>query len=99
MYKSDVIASPEKNAKHLSKKLEEEKRALEDVWVFSKDHRTVKFWNKTDEWIELTGSFSSQFGPSSIKCVTKICLWPRECYAWRFMGINAICLYFKLMKT
>ena len=68
------------------KKLEAEKRALDDIWSYSTDHRTIQFWNKTDEWIELTGSFSSQFGPSSINCVTKICLWPRKSYTWRFMG-------------
>ena len=68
------------------KKLEAEKRALDDIWSSSTDHRTIQFWNKTDEWIELTGSFSSQFGPSSINCVTKVCLWPRKSYSWRFMG-------------
>jgi len=70
------------------KKLEAEKRALDDIWSSSTDHRTIQFWNKTDEWIELTGSFSSQFGPSSINCVTKVCLWPRKSYTWRFMGDN-----------
>jgi len=70
------------------KKLEAEKRALDDIWSYSTDHRTIQFWNRTDEWIELTGSFSSQFGPSSINCVTKICLWPRKSYTWRFMGDN-----------
>ena len=68
------------------KKLEAEKRALDDIWSSSNDHRTFQFWNRTDEWIELTGSFSSQFGPSSINCVTKVCLWPRKSYTWRFMG-------------
>ena len=91
MYKSDTITNSRQSTKHLKKKFEEEKRALEEVWGFSNDHRTIKFWNQTDEWIELTGSFSSQFGPSSIKCVTTIYLWPRETYAWRFMGMNTLC--------
>ena len=69
------------------KKLNAEKRALDDVWTFSDDHRTVTFWNKTDEFIELVGSFTSVLGTSSsIQCTSKVCLWPRTSYNWRFMG-------------
>jgi hypothetical protein len=77
------------------KKLEAEKQALDDIWNYSNDHRTIQFWNNTDEWIELTGSFSSQLGPSSINCVTKVCLWPRKVHTWRFMGKNDIDHFFQ----
>ena len=48
------------------KKLNAEKRALDDVWTFSNDHRTVTFWNKTDEFIELVGSFTSVLGGGAV---------------------------------
>ena len=79
------MMAPRENSNYI-KKLEEETQALDDIWSSSHDHRTIKFWNKTDEFIQLTGSFSSQLGPSSISCATKICLWPRKSYTWRFMG-------------
>ena len=76
------------------KKLNAEKRALDDVWNFSDDHRTVTFWNKTDEFIELVGSFTSVLGSSSsIQCTSKVCLWPRTSYNWRFMGTYIICFW------
>ena len=67
----------------------DEKQAIDEIWEFSNDHRTVHFWNNTDEWIQLTGSFVSQLGrQTSISCSTKVNVWPRKSYAWRFMGMR-----------
>ena len=62
---------------------EEAEEDLDSFWQRSKDHRTVRFINRSSEWLELKGTL--QIGTNrQMTTTTKIP--PRSTYVHRFAG-------------